>query len=123
MPLIDRISRLSAQDKIRFFHFLSAGICLHARGLAADDKKPADLRLSQSDAIIEMFHRLFEQIEHYYKRDNAQRPDSDLLEMLQLLENMAHLQGIIASAFEYASRRLPDAAGGPVMPPEESREA
>jgi len=109
MPLIDRVSTLSAKDKIRFFHLLSGGICLHARGLAADDKKPADLRLSQSDAIIEMLHRLSEQSEHYYKRDNAQRPESDLFEILQSLENMAHLHGIIASAVEYASRKLSDA--------------
>jgi len=109
MPLIDSVLRLSSQEKIRFFHLLSGGICLHARGLAADVKKPADLRLSQSDAIIEMLHRLSEQSEHYYKRDNAQRPESDLFEMLQSLENMAHLHGIIASAFEYALRKLPDA--------------
>jgi hypothetical protein len=103
------MSALSVQEKIRFLHLLSRGICLHARGLATDSKKSPDLRLLQSDAVVEMLHRLFEQSEHYYKRDDAQRPDADLFEALQSLETRAHLSGIISSASEYAFQKLPDA--------------
>ena len=109
MTFSNQISTLSVQEKIRFFHLLSGGICLHARGLASDDKKPADLRLLQSEAIVEMLHRLSEQSEHYYKQDDAQRPDADLFQMLKSMEDGAHLRGIIASASEYAFRKLPDA--------------
>jgi hypothetical protein len=109
MSSADRIELLSAQEKIRFFHLMTAGICMQARGLASDSKESADLRLEQSDAIIEMLHRLSEQSEHYYRRDDAQRPDADLFEVLQTLETMAHLHGIVSSASEYAFRKLPDA--------------
>jgi hypothetical protein len=109
MSFIDRISTLSVQEKIRFLHLLSKGIFLHARGLASDSKNSPDLRLLQSDAVVEMLHRIFEQSEHYYKRDDAQRPDADLLEALQSLETSAHLNGIVSSASEYAFQKLPDA--------------
>jgi hypothetical protein len=109
MSFIDRVSMLSVQERIRFFHLLSRGICLHARGLASDNKKSPDLRLLQSDAIVEMLHRIFEQSEHYYKQDDAQRPEADLFEALQSLETRAHLHGIISSASEYAFQKLSDA--------------
>jgi hypothetical protein len=106
---LNQIAQLSSREKIRFLHLLSQGIVLHARGLAADDRKSVEVRLSQSDAIIEMLHRIAEQSEHYYKADDAQRPDADLLEMLQTLETGGHLRGIIASASDYAWRKFPDA--------------
>ena len=109
MSFIDQIATLSVEEKIRFFHLLSSGICLHARGLASDSQKSPDLRFLQSDAIIEMLHRLSEQSEHYYKRDDAQRPDADLFEVLKSLETLGHLHGIIASASEYAFKHLPEA--------------
>lgn len=106
---LSQITQLSGKEKIRFLHLLSQGIIMHARGLAADDKKSADVRLSQSDAVIEMLHRLAEQGEHYYKADDAQRPDADLFQILQTLETGGHLRGIVASASDYAWRKLPDA--------------
>lgn len=106
MSIIDQVARFSVQDRIRFFQLLAQGICLHSRGLASDNSKSVDLRLSQSDAIIEMLHRIFEQSEHYYKRDDAQRPEADLFGVLQSLETLAHLHGIISSASEYAFGRL-----------------
>lgn len=70
---IIKFSQLSSREKIRFLHLLSQGIILYARGMAADARNSAEVRLSQSDAIIEMLHRIAEQGEHYYKADDAQR--------------------------------------------------
>jgi len=109
MLIADRIATFSVEDKIRFLSFLSQGICLYARGLASDDRKPAELRLSQSDGIVEILHRLFEQSEHYYNRDGAERPDADLFQTLQNLEELSQLRGIVSSASEYALRRFPAA--------------
>jgi hypothetical protein len=102
------VSQLSTGERIRLFHLISQGICLHARGLASDESKNQELRLLQSDAIIEMLHRLFEQSEHYYKRTDAQRPEQDLFTLLQHLESMAQLNGMISSAFTFATRNLPE---------------
>ncbi|HEV2618978.1 MAG TPA: hypothetical protein VGU23_03455 [Acidobacteriaceae bacterium] len=104
-----QFSQLSSKERIRFLHLLSQGIILHARGLASDDRKSTEVRLSQSDAIIEMLHRIAEQGEHYYKADDAQRPDADLFQILQTLETAGPLRGMVASASEYAWRKLPDA--------------
>jgi hypothetical protein len=106
---LSQITQLSPKEKIRFLHLSSQGIILNARGLAADDRKSAEVRLSQSDAIIEMLHRIAEQGEHYYKADDAQRPDADLFEILQTLETSGQVRGMVASASDYAWRKLPDA--------------
>jgi len=103
---IDLVTALSVKEKIRFFHLLAQGICLQARGSASDNRQSADLRLLQSEAIIEMLHRLFEQSEHYYKNDEAQRSEAELFEMLQSLENRAQLHGPISAAFQYACGNL-----------------
>jgi hypothetical protein len=105
---LSQITQLSPREKIRFLHLLSQGIILNARGLAADDRKSAEVRLSQSDAIIEMLHRIAEQGEHYYKTDDAQRPDADLFQILQTLETSGQVRGMVASASDYAWRKLPD---------------
>lgn len=57
---------------------------------------------------IEMLHRISEQNEHYYKRDDAQRPEADLFQVLQTLTTKAHLHGIISSASQYAFKKLSD---------------
>ena len=104
---MSQISQLSSAEKIRFLHLLSQGIILHARGLASDERKSAEVRLSQSDAVIEMLHRIAEQSEHYFKADDTQRPDADLFQIMQWWEANAHLEGIVASASYYAWRNLP----------------
>jgi hypothetical protein len=106
---LDQFAQLSRNEKIRFLHLLSQGVIMHARGLAADETKSAEVRLTQSDAIIEMLHRLAEQGEHYYKDYDAQRPDADLFQILQTLETSGHLRGIVPSASDYAWRKLPEA--------------
>ena len=80
------LARFSDKEKIRLFHLLSGGICMHARGLASDLRIPVERRLLQSEAVIEMLHRISEQSEHYYRRDGAQRSDQDLIELLMTLE-------------------------------------
>ena len=61
---LDQLAQLSRNEKIRFLHLLSQGVIMHARGLAADDTKSSKARLTQSDAIIKMLHRLAEQGAH-----------------------------------------------------------
>jgi hypothetical protein len=102
----EKISPLSTEERLRFFHLLSQGICLHTRGLASDEGKSQELRLLQSDAVVEMLHRLFEQSEHYYRRTGVQRPEQDLFALLQNLESSAHLHGLVSSAFTFATRHL-----------------
>ncbi len=109
MTVTDQIATLSVKEKISYFHFLAQGICLHARGLASDNRKPVDLRLLQSDGVVERLHRIFEQNGHYYKRDHAQRPDIDLFQCLQNLEDLTQLRGIVFSASEYALKQLANA--------------
>jgi hypothetical protein len=106
MDYADKVSALSPEAKLRFFHLLSQGICLHARGLASDEGKSQELRLLQSDAVVEMLHRLFEQSEHYYRRTGVQRPEQDLFAILQNLESSAQLHGIVSSAFALATCHL-----------------
>ncbi len=106
MEYADKVSLLSPEERIRFFHLMSQGICLHARRLAADEGKSQEMRLLQCDAIVEMLHRLFEQSEHYYRRTSAQRPEQDLFDVLLNLESFAELHGLVSSAFTLATRRL-----------------
>ena len=103
-----QIEHLTPKEKIRGLHLLSQGIILNARGLASNDRNSVDVRLVQSDAIIEMLHRIAEQVEHYYKADDAQRPDADLFQILQTLETSGNVRGIVASASDYAWRKFPD---------------
>ena len=105
--LASRISKLSSKERAHFFHLLARGAIMHARGLASDEHKKADLRLAQSEAIIEMLHRITEQGEHYYKEDGAQRPDSDLFDMLSAMESGCHLKGLTSSAAESAMKAHP----------------
>jgi hypothetical protein len=109
MLSIEPVTKLSAQEKIRFFHLMATAICMNARGLTSDSKVSTDLRLLQSEAIVEMLHRLFEQSEHYYRLDEAQRPEAALFEVLEYWETTAQLDGIISGAFGYAFRKLPEA--------------
>lgn len=106
MEYADKVSQLSPEERLRFFHLLSQGICLHARGLASDEGKSQELRLLQSDSVVEMLHRLFEQSGHYYRKTGVQRPDQDLFAVLQNLESSAQLHGLVSSAFTFATRHL-----------------
>lgn len=106
LKLAGQVVQLSEQQRIRFFHLLLRGICLHARGISSNARVPQEVRLLQSECVIEMFHRISEQMEHYFRRDDVQRPDEDLFNILYSLEAKARFQGLVSSAAEYAFKNL-----------------
>lgn len=106
MDLEHRFDKLDPNDKIKILCLMLSSMCMNMRGEASDDGKPPDLRLRQSDMFIEVSHRILEQIAHYMNRDNVQRPDNELFEMLDVMAQRSGKPGLVYSAWRFAESRF-----------------